>query len=215
MNLEDKIKIALEQGKVEGAKKLASELLKQEHKAEWDKAKREEYDGLFPAYREPNDSEIQEQQEYYLQNASNEVLLREDVDFSEFIYSQVPIDYSEYENYVTYEEWINETVVVSEEVEEVSHIEVVDGFESKVIDVEYQAEVTELVRPYTPLEITDEMIEVKLLLFGYDYKAKRKAEYPSIETYIDGIVKGDEEQVQNYINECLAVKSKYPKPEES
>lgn len=35
---------------------------------------------------------------------------------------------------------------------------------------------------------------------------------PSIETYIDGIVKGDEEQVQNYINECLAVKAKYPKP---
>ena len=29
---------------------------------------------------------------------------------------------------------------------------------------------------------------------------------------IDGIVKGDTEQVQAYIDACLAVKAKYPKP---
>lgn len=45
------------------------------------------------------------------------------------------------------------------------------------------------------------------------YQELRKAEYPPIEDYIDGIVKGDTAQVQAYIDACLAVKAKYPKPE--
>lgn len=45
------------------------------------------------------------------------------------------------------------------------------------------------------------------------YKYKRSAEYPPITDYLDGIVKGDTEQVQAYIDACLAVKAKYPKPE--
>jgi hypothetical protein len=45
------------------------------------------------------------------------------------------------------------------------------------------------------------------------YKSKRAAEYPSMADYIDGIVKGDTAQVQTYIDGCLAVKAKYPKPE--
>jgi hypothetical protein len=44
------------------------------------------------------------------------------------------------------------------------------------------------------------------------YIAKRAAEYPSINNYVDGIVKGDQAQVQAYIDACLAVKAKYPKP---
>lgn len=44
------------------------------------------------------------------------------------------------------------------------------------------------------------------------YKFQRAAEYPPIEDYIDGIVKGDQTQVQAYIDACLAVKAKYPKP---
>jgi hypothetical protein len=44
------------------------------------------------------------------------------------------------------------------------------------------------------------------------YAELRRAEYPPIEDYIDGIVKGDTEQVQAYIDACLAVKAKYPKP---
>jgi len=44
------------------------------------------------------------------------------------------------------------------------------------------------------------------------YKAKRQAEYPPIADYLDGIVKGDQAQVQAYIDACLAVKAKYPKP---
>jgi hypothetical protein len=45
------------------------------------------------------------------------------------------------------------------------------------------------------------------------YKYQRAAEYPPITDYLDGIVKGDTEQVQAYIDACLAVKAKYPKPE--
>lgn len=45
------------------------------------------------------------------------------------------------------------------------------------------------------------------------YTELRKIEYPPIEDYMDGIVKGDQEQIQVYIDACLAVKAKYPKPE--
>lgn len=45
------------------------------------------------------------------------------------------------------------------------------------------------------------------------YQRLRAAEYPPIADYIDGIVKGDQAQVQAYINACLVVKAKYPKPE--
>jgi hypothetical protein len=44
------------------------------------------------------------------------------------------------------------------------------------------------------------------------YKAQRAAEYPNFKDYLDGIVKGDQAQVQAYIDACLAVKAKYPKP---
>jgi hypothetical protein len=43
------------------------------------------------------------------------------------------------------------------------------------------------------------------------YKAKRAAEYPPYTDYLDGIVKGDNTQVQAYIDACNAVKNKYPK----
>jgi signal transduction protein with GAF and PtsI domain len=42
-------------------------------------------------------------------------------------------------------------------------------------------------------------------------KANRANEYPDFKEYLDGIVKGDNNQVQKYINDCLAVKAKYPK----
>lgn len=44
------------------------------------------------------------------------------------------------------------------------------------------------------------------------YQAQRAAEYPPMADYLDGIVKGDQAQVQAYIDACLAVKEKYPKP---
>ena len=45
------------------------------------------------------------------------------------------------------------------------------------------------------------------------YKTQREKEYPPITDYIDGVVKGDQAQVQSYIDACLAVKTKYPKPD--
>lgn len=43
------------------------------------------------------------------------------------------------------------------------------------------------------------------------YKYKRVAEYPPITDYLDGIVKGDQAQIDAYIAKCLEVKAKYPK----
>jgi len=43
------------------------------------------------------------------------------------------------------------------------------------------------------------------------YKAKRALEYPPITDYLDGVVKGDQTQIDKYIADCLAVKVKYPK----
>jgi hypothetical protein len=43
------------------------------------------------------------------------------------------------------------------------------------------------------------------------YKAKRSLEYPPITDYLDGVVKGDQAQIDKYIADCLAVKAKYPK----
>jgi len=42
-------------------------------------------------------------------------------------------------------------------------------------------------------------------------KSNRANEYPDFKEYLDGIVKGDDAQIQKYINDCLAVKAKYPK----
>jgi hypothetical protein len=43
------------------------------------------------------------------------------------------------------------------------------------------------------------------------YAKKRASEYPPITDYIDGVVKGDQAQIDKYIADCLAVKAKYPK----
>ena len=43
------------------------------------------------------------------------------------------------------------------------------------------------------------------------YKAKRQAEYPPMTDYLDGVAKGDQAQINKYIADCQAVKSRYPK----
>lgn len=45
------------------------------------------------------------------------------------------------------------------------------------------------------------------------YKEQRAREYPPMSDYLDGIVKGNTAQVKAYVDACLAVKAKYPKPE--
>lgn len=49
--------------------------------------------------------------------------------------------------------------------------------------------------------------------YVFDYKILRAKEYPPIEDFIDGVVKGDQAQIQEYIDACLSIKNKYPKPE--
>ncbi len=43
------------------------------------------------------------------------------------------------------------------------------------------------------------------------YADLRRPEYPPMTDYLDGVVKGDQAQVDKYIADCLAVKAKYPK----
>jgi hypothetical protein len=43
------------------------------------------------------------------------------------------------------------------------------------------------------------------------YAKKRASEYPPITDYIDGVVKGDQAQIDKYIADCLAVKARHPK----
>jgi hypothetical protein len=43
------------------------------------------------------------------------------------------------------------------------------------------------------------------------YQELRAAAYPSASDYLDGVVKGDQAQIDAYIAACLAVKAKYPK----
>jgi hypothetical protein len=76
---------------------------------------------------------------------------------------------------------------------------------------------TNIERDATPEEITQiELDKAKDLaekteLAKTQYQRDRKAEYPVMADYLDGIVKGDQAQVQAYIDACLAVKAKYPK----
>jgi hypothetical protein len=65
----------------------------------------------------------------------------------------------------------------------------------------------------TEAEITAEVARLQAEHERTEYQRKRSAEYPPITDYIDGVVKGDQEQIQAYIDACLAVKDKYPKPE--
>ena len=43
------------------------------------------------------------------------------------------------------------------------------------------------------------------------YRELRAAEYPPMTDYLDGVVKGDQAQIDKYIADCNAVKAKYPK----
>lgn len=59
-------------------------------------------------------------------------------------------------------------------------------------------------------------VEIKILTKKWEdsiYQKQREKEYPDFKEYLDGIVKGDTGQIQAYIDACLAVKAKYPKPE--
>lgn len=60
-------------------------------------------------------------------------------------------------------------------------------------------------------EVKYDLASVQALVDSKEYVEKRAAEYPPITDYLDGIVKGDQEQIDAYIAACQAVKAKYPK----
>lgn len=60
--------------------------------------------------------------------------------------------------------------------------------------------------PQPDLEQEAELIEPT-------YDQLRAPEYPPFTDYLDGVVKGDQAQIDAYIQAYLAVKAKYPKPE--
>jgi hypothetical protein len=51
---------------------------------------------------------------------------------------------------------------------------------------------------------------VQAYMDAHAYIDKRQAEYPSFIDYLDGVVKGDQAQINKYIADCQAVKAKYP-----
>ena len=66
-------------------------------------------------------------------------------------------------------------------------------------------------QPPTLEEVNAEIARLQAEYIATQYKRDRVKEYPDFREYLDGIVKGDNTQVQKYINDCLAVKAKYPK----
>ena len=62
-------------------------------------------------------------------------------------------------------------------------------------------------------EVAYDKSAVQAYVDSHAYIAKRAAEYPSITDYLDGVVKGDQAQINKYIADCQAVKAKYPKGE--
>ena len=60
-------------------------------------------------------------------------------------------------------------------------------------------------------EVAYDKAAVQAYIDAHAYIAKRAAEYPNPAEYLDGVVKGDQAQIDKYIADCLAVKAKYPK----
>ena len=66
--------------------------------------------------------------------------------------------------------------------------------------------------PEGSVAITDEEAEtLRPQPAELTYAQKRAAEYPPYADYLDGVVKGDQDQIAKYIADCQAVKAKYPK----
>lgn len=67
------------------------------------------------------------------------------------------------------------------------------------------------VAPVSDADIDAEIARLLAEIDALAYQRKRAAEYPDFRDYLDGIVKGDQAQIDAYIAACLAVKAKYPK----
>jgi len=66
----------------------------------------------------------------------------------------------------------------------------------------------------TKEEVDEELQKLIQEWKNCEYQRQREQEYPDFKEYLDAVVKGDQVQMQAYIDKCLAVKAKYPKPED-
>ena len=72
--------------------------------------------------------------------------------------------------------------------------------------------------PFTPEEeAREDALQAALLKRNEEfaklqYQRDRLVEYPPVADYLDAVIKGDQALMQAYIDACLAVKAKYPKP---
>lgn len=64
----------------------------------------------------------------------------------------------------------------------------------------------------TEAEINAEVARLQAEYEATEYQRQRAVEYPPMTDYLDGVVKGDQAQIDKYIADCLAIKAKYPKP---
>lgn len=64
----------------------------------------------------------------------------------------------------------------------------------------------------TQQEVDNEINRFKTEYQSTEYQRLRANEYPNFIEYLDGIVKGDQTQIQAYIDACITIKEKYPKP---
>ena len=60
-------------------------------------------------------------------------------------------------------------------------------------------------------EVAYDKSAVDAYVNAHAYIAKRASEYPPVTDWLDGMVKGDQAQIDKYIADCLATKAKYPK----
>jgi hypothetical protein len=66
----------------------------------------------------------------------------------------------------------------------------------------------------TPISTNQILAKQQELIAEYNskqYQRDRAKAYPDFKDYLDGIVKGDQAQIDKYIADCLAVKAQYPK----
>jgi hypothetical protein len=93
----------------------------------------------------------------------------------------------------------------------VGHIEYNDGKPNSTITsfIEYQYLIDGHATEKASIEALAIQAETDRVA-NLTYQEKREAAYPPMSEYLDGIVKGDTAQVDQYIADCLAVKALYP-----
>ena len=65
--------------------------------------------------------------------------------------------------------------------------------------------------PISKEDILSKQTELQAEYDAQDYARKRKAAYPDIYDYMDGIVKDDQTQINKYIADSQAIKVRYKK----